>query len=216
REHHVELGKAYEQLQESAIELGRRKKELEDAYLSMARTLILTLESRDPYTRGHSDRVSRLVLRLAPGLGIAGEQLQKLELAARLHDIGKTGVADAVLLKPGEFDPVERAEIESHPTRGVEILRFLDFLKDILPIVESHHEWFNGSGYPRGLKGEGIPLGGRILSVADAYDAMVSKRPYRPALPHDEAIRRLREGAGTQWDPRIVEAFVRTEGGPKS
>lgn len=215
REHRLELGRAYEQLQQSTTELARRKKELEDAYLAMARTLILTLESRDPYTRGHSDRVSRLVLRIAPILGITGEQLQKLELAARLHDIGKTGVADAVLLKPGSFDPMERAEIESHPARGVEILRFLDFLKDVLPYVESHHEWFDGTGYPRGLKGEEIPLGGRILSVADSYDAMVSKRAYRNALPHDEAIRRLLNGSGTQWDPKVVEAFVRSEGGTR-
>lgn len=211
-EHRVELRRAYEQLQDSAEELSRKKKELEEAYLGMARTLVLTLESRDPYTRGHSERVSRLVQRMAPGLGIVGEALQKLELAARLHDIGKTGVADAILLKPGAYDPSERAEIERHPTRGVEILRFLDFLKDVLPVIESHHEWYNGSGYPRGLKGEEIPLGGRILAVADAYDAMVSKRPHRDALPHGEAVRRLRDGSGTQWDPRIIEVFINSEG----
>lgn len=212
REHRAELEKAYVQLQESSQELGKRKKELEDAYLGMARTLVLTLESRDPYTRGHSERVSRLAARTGRSMGVNSEEQQKLEMAARLHDIGKTGVADAVLLKPGPFEPSERAEIEQHPTRAVEILRFLDFLRDVLPVIESHHEWYNGLGYPRGLKGQDIPLGGRILAVADAYDAMVSKRPHRPALPHDEAIRRLREGAGIQWDPNVIQAFIRSEG----
>ncbi|MEW6034755.1 MAG: HD-GYP domain-containing protein, partial [Chloroflexota bacterium] len=199
-------------LQASAEELGQKKRELEEAYLGMARTLVLALESRDPYTRGHSDRVARLVLRTARALGLGDGELHRLEMAARLHDIGKTGLADAVLLKPGAYEPSERAEMERHPSRGVEILRFLDFLKDVLPMIESHHEWYNGRGYPRGLKDEAIPLGGRILAVADAYDAMVSRRPYRPALPHEEAVRRLRHGAGVQWDSRVVEAFIRSEG----
>jgi putative nucleotidyltransferase with HDIG domain len=196
------------------MEPDRRNRDLTDAYLRMARTMVSALETRDLYIHGHSRRVSRLAVSVGLKLGIAAEDCRRLELAGRLHDIGKTGLPDTILLKPGTFEPPERAEMQRHPTRGVEILRFLNFLEDIWPLIESHHEWCNGTGYPNGLHREEIPLGGRILAVADAYDAMISKRPYRPALSCQEAMRRLKEGAATQWDAEVVDAFLSSIVGP--
>ncbi|MBE0415142.1 MAG: PAS domain S-box protein [Dehalococcoidia bacterium] len=207
-----ELEGAYDQLMSSARALDRGKRDLEDAYLSMARTLVLTLEARDPYTRGHSERVAQFSRQTAIEMGLSREEMRTLETAARLHDLGKIGIPDAILLKAGPITPSERAEIQLHPTRAVELLRFLGFMDGVLPIVEGHHERYNGGGYPDGIKGELTPLGARILAVADAYDAMTSTRPYRPPMTSDEVIGVLRKGAGTQWDPKVVEAFLRTFG----
>jgi len=203
---------AYEQAVNSSRALEQSKEELEDAYLKMARTLVLTLEARDPYTRGHSERVAQLSRQIAYEMHLPPEQMKKIETAARLHDLGKIGIPDGILLKPGPITPSERAEIQLHPTRGVDMLRHLGFLNGTLPIIEGHHERYDGGGYPSSLRGEQTPLGGRILAVADAYDAMTSARPYRPAMTSEQAIKVLREGGGSQWDPEVVEAFLRAFG----
>jgi|GEM_PF-903291 len=203
-----ELETAYNQLMDTATALDRGKRELESAYLNMARTLVLTLEARDPYTRGHSERVAQLARQIAFEMGLSHNELKNVETAARLHDLGKIGIPDAILLKPGSISPSERAEIQLHPIRAVELLRLLGFLDGVLPIVEGHHERYNGGGYPESRIGEETPLGARILAVADAYDAMTSTRPYRPPMSNEEAMQMLKEGSGKQWDPRVVEAFL--------
>ena len=205
-----ELEMAYDQLMATASALGRGKRELENAYLNMARTLVLTLEARDPYTRGHSERVAQISRQVAFEIGLSHDEMRNIETAARLHDLGKIGIPDSILLKPGPITPGERAEIQLHPTRAVELLRLLGFLNGVLPVIESHHERYNGGGYPESRKGEETPLGARILAVADAYDAMTSARPYRPPMSHEEAIQVLKEGAGKQWDAKVVDAFLRT------
>ena len=150
-----------------------------------------------------------LARRIALELRLSPEEAQKVELAAKLHDISKVGTPDDILQKAGPLETWERAEMELHPTRSVEILRFLDFLEPVLPLIEAHHEWYNGTGYPKGLRGEEIPLGARILAVADAYDAMSSARRYRPPFTAAEIIEQFKQGTGIQWDPDVVEALLR-------
>ncbi|MBT3363583.1 MAG: HD domain-containing protein [Chloroflexi bacterium] len=197
----VEQEKAYQNLVEN-------KKQLEESYLNMARTLVLLQESRDRYTGGHSKRVAQFARAMGTQLGLNEAEMRAMELAANLHDIAKIAIPDRIFQKDGPLDPQEKTEVQLHPSRAVELLRFLDFMEDALPIIEHHHEWYNGSGYPHGLKGDNIPLGARILAVIDTFDAMTSDRPYRSALTADEAVAELRTLAGAQWDPAIVESFI--------
>jgi hypothetical protein len=209
KEQAKKLEDSYQELQQYASSLEAATRRLEEAYLGMIRTLVLTLEARDSYTRGHSERVSQLVRQIGLELRLSPEEIQEIELAAKLHDISKIGIPDDILQKPGPLDTREKAEMELHPTRAVEILRFLDFLEPVLPIIEAHHEWYDGTGYPNGIKGEEIPLGARILAVADAYDAMASARRYRPPFDTAEIIEQFKQGAGVQWDPDVVKAMLR-------
>jgi putative nucleotidyltransferase with HDIG domain len=206
--HKRELELICKELEEQTTALNGKKRQLENAYLEIAKTMALILEARDPYTRGHSERVAQFARQIALQMNLPREERDVIDIAARLHDIGKLAISNEILLKPGALTPSERAEIQRHPTKAVEMLRFLDFLKDALPIIEHHHERYDGKGYPRGLKGEEIPLGARILAVVDAYDALTSERAYRPAMSNEQAIVTLRQGAGTQWDPIVVEAFL--------
>lgn len=208
--HRVQLEEASERLRDYSSSLEQAQAELQNAYLGMATSLVMALESRDTYTRGHSERVAQLARQTGFRLGLSRDDLKALELAGKLHDVGKVGIPDGILRKASSLEPHERSEVQLHPLRSVEILMPLGFLKEALPIIESHHEYYDGSGHPHGLRGEEIPLGGRILAVCDAYDAMTSARPYRSPFSHDEALRRLKEGAGTQWDPAVVEGFVET------
>jgi response regulator RpfG family c-di-GMP phosphodiesterase len=177
--------------------------------LELAKVLALMAETREPYARGHSERVNMLANEIAVQMGYPDDQIRCLELAAIVHDIGKIVVPDHVLFKPGTLTPAEHNEVKRHPVASVEILRHVDCFSEVLPIVESHHEWFNGKGYPSRQKGDAIPLGARIVAVADAYDAMTCSRPHRARLSNEEAIQVLKKGAGKQWDPTVVEAFVR-------
>jgi hypothetical protein len=208
KEQAKKLQDSYHELRRYASSLEAATKRLEEAYLGMTRTLVLTLEARDPYTKGHTERVAQLARRVALEMKLEPEEVQRIELAARLHDISKVGIPDDILQKPGPLETWERAEVELHPTRAVEILRFLDFLDPVLPIIEAHHEWYNGMGYPNGIQGEEIPLGARILAVSDGYDAMTSARRYRPPFTRAEIIQQLKQGAGVQWDPDVVEALL--------
>ena len=179
----------------------------EELLLSFVRSLVSSLDAKDPYTRGHSERVAAIGRRLAVEMGLPEQDVEDVYLSGLLHDVGKIGVSDAVLRKPGRLTDAEFAEIQTHPTIGYQILSGIKRLSHILPGVRSHHESIDGSGYPDGLAGSEIPTMARILAVADSYDAMGSDRPYRKGMPLEKVERILRDGAGTQWDAAIVDAY---------
>lgn len=181
---------------------------LEHAEISTISALILTEEAKDPYVRGHSQRVTKCAVELAMELGLAKEELKTIERAGILHDLGKVGISDAILSKPGKLNDEEWISIKKHPRRAVEILQPLTFLKEEKGMISHHHERYDGKGYPDGLKGEEIPLGARILAVADTFDAMNSERAYRKPLPEDAILKELTDGAGTQLDAKLVTAFL--------
>jgi putative two-component system response regulator len=168
------------------------------------------VEAKSPYTQGHSDRVTRYSLQLADSLGLSAAELETLRRGAIVHDIGKIAVPDAILDKPGALTPEEFSVIKQHPVSGVHIVEGLHSCQDILPLIRWHHERLDGNGYPDGIRGSQIPLLVRILSVADVYDALASKRPYRPALPHGLCLAELRKNATSGGlDPDLVEHFGR-------
>jgi HD-GYP domain-containing protein (c-di-GMP phosphodiesterase class II) len=183
--------------------------EKECLLIGVLRSLINAMDAKDSYTCGHSDRVALVARRLGEELRLPADECNSLYVAGLLHDIGKIGVPDAVLLKPGKLTEEEFAHIQRHPQQGHTILRHLDQFARMLPGVLHHHERYDGRGYPSGLKGEAIPVSARILAVADGYDAMSSCRPYRTAMPEARVEAILKEGAGTQWDPQIIAAFFR-------
>ena len=167
------------------------------------------LDARDPYTHGHSLRVGEYSEKLALSLGLSGDEAHLIFLAGRLHDIGKCAIKNEVLLKPGALTDEERAHMCIHPEVGSSMLASFSLFSECARYVRGHHERWDGEGYPDGLRGENIPIGARIIAVADAFDAMTTTRPYRQALPIAEAYRRLSVGASTQWDPRAVAAFLK-------
>src|SRR5262245_6108006 len=172
-------------------------------------TLALTIEARDTYTAGHCDRLSRYAVAVGEVLGVDVSMMRALRLGGYLHDLGKIAVPDGILLKPGPLDSAERDRIRLHPGAGADLVLGLKSLEDVRPIMRHHHERWNGTGYPDGLVAEAIPLGARIISVVDVYDALHTERPYKPALPHDEAVDiLLRETDAGYWDPRVVMAFL--------
>jgi len=184
------------------------RRALEDVYLGTMATLMETVEAKDVYTRGHTDRVTDLAVDLARALGIKGRQLEDIRRAAALHDIGKIAVPDEIILKPGPLDPQERSAMQEHCARAERILQHLRFLDSVRIIIRGHHERYDGSGYPDGLKGEEIPLGARILAIVDSYDAMTSARPYRQAMSAQDALKEIEANAGKQFDPKLVMVFM--------
>jgi putative nucleotidyltransferase with HDIG domain len=170
-----------------------------------------TIESRDPFARGHASRVEVLAHVLARRLGLDRQVLMRLRLGALLHDIGKLAVPEAVLVKPGALNDVERAQIRRHPGAGAWMLRAIGVASEALPGVLFHHERWDGRGYPDQLGGEDIPLGARVFSVADTLDAITSDRPYRRAGRWEDAVTEIVNQAGTQFDPRVVSAFQERE-----
>lgn len=191
------------------VHAGNRElfKQRAEQFEGAVHALSSTIDAKDSYTYGHSDRVARIAVRLAQELGCEGEDLDTVYLGGLLHDIGKIGVDDKVLRKPGELTEEEYAQIKTHPVLGEQILREAPQFAHVIPIVLHHHEQWDGKGYPDGLKGERTPLLARIASVADAVDAMGSDRPYRLGMPRERFEAILRDGAGTQWDPRVVDAY---------
>jgi HD-GYP domain-containing protein (c-di-GMP phosphodiesterase class II) len=185
--------------------------ERETLLVNVVRTLVSAVEAKDQYTCGHSERVAIYAKRLAEQSGYSKKDCELFYLTGLLHDIGKIAINDAILNKPDRLTDEEFAEIQRHPEEGWKILHELEQLTYVLPGVLHHHERFDGKGYPDGLSGLDIPLDGRILAVADAYDAMTSNRAYRTGMPHEKAMEILRDGAGTQWDPEAVEAFMKIE-----
>ncbi|HEV2902350.1 MAG TPA: HD-GYP domain-containing protein [Gaiellaceae bacterium] len=166
------------------------------------------IEARDPYTRGHSARVSAIAEVIARRLGWRSTRLDALRLGGQLHDVGKLNLDSAVLHKPGPLDERERIQVRGHPIAGARLIRPFATLRPALPYVLFHHERWDGAGYPSGRAQEQIPTGARILTVADAFDAMISHRPYRAALPVGRALAEVRECSGTQFDPAVVRAFL--------
>lgn len=189
-------------------ETHRAFRSLQQGYLGTVEALSHALDARDGYTAGHTYSVLAMVEATGRELGLGEAELEALRCGALFHDIGKIGVPDRILNKPGPLDEEEWEVMKRHPVIGAQILAPLAFLAPSIPIVRHEHEHWDGSGYPDGLKGEEIPLGARVILVCDAYHAMTSDRPYRAALDGDEALRRLRDGAGRQFDQRVVEAFL--------
>ena len=177
-------------------------------YMGVIKTLAAALDARDPYTAGHSERVSALSVRLGRHLALDDRAQEVVRIGALLHDIGKIGVPDEVLRKPGALTPAEFDQIRRHPSLGAQILRPLPFLAEYLPIVELHHERPDGKGYPHGLRGSAVPLEARIVHVADTFDAITSARAYRPARSVAEAVGEIQRGAGTEFDATVVGALV--------
>ncbi len=184
---------------------------LETFYLEMVKTLARAVDSKDQYTHEHSDRASSRARRLAAAMQLPDQMARYVEYAALLHDIGKIGIDEAILTKPGKLTPEEYEEMKKHPIIGHQILAPVKFLGPVAQMVLYHQEWYDGRGYPEGLKGEEIPLGARMVAVIDAWDAMTSDRPYRKALGRDIATAELKRGAGTQFDPKVVDAFLKLE-----
>ncbi|HEX7126438.1 MAG TPA: HD domain-containing phosphohydrolase [Thermodesulfobacteriota bacterium] len=189
--------------------LTRALEEMEQTYDATIEVLGAALDYRDSETEGHCERVTRYTVALARAMGCTPEQVKQIERGAYLHDLGKIGVPDAILLKPGKLTAEEWEIMKSHAEKGYLMLRDIAFLKEAAEIVYAHQERYDGSGYPRGLKGEEIPLGARIFAVADTLDAMTSDRPYRKGLSFRESIEEVQRYSGTQFDPRVVEVFVR-------
>lgn len=199
---------SYSRYMERADALLDSKERLADLYLATIRSLALAIDAKDQYTHQHILRVQQYAVAIAKRMGISGDELVGLETAALLHDIGKLGVPEYVLLKPGRLTDEEFAKIKEHPRIGADILDPVPFPWPVLPGVKHHHEKWDGTGYPDRLKGEDIPLQGRILAVADVYDALTSTRSYRNAWTHEKAVAEIRDKAGSHFDPHIVEAFL--------
>lgn len=181
---------------------------LERAYLDSVQTLRYTVEAKDPYTRGHSDRVSEYSVLLGKILGLSDSDIDTLRIGGLFHDIGKIGIPDSILLKEAKLSDDEYSQIKNHPSIGVHILQNASIFQDIIPIVKHHHERYDGHGYPSRLSGEDIPYLARITAVADTFDAMTSKRSYRNALPLDVVKEEIQKCSGTQFDPNIATTFL--------
>ena len=189
-------------------ELQDKSEELEKAYLDTIGILRQTVEAKDPYTRGHSDRVSEFSVLIGKKMGLDDETLHILKIGGLFHDIGKIGIPDSILLKESKLSDEEYSQIKNHPTIGAHMLGDAAVFKDIIPIVKHHHERFDGRGYPSQLAGENIPFIARIAAVADTFDAMTSKRTYRDALPLSVVKEEIEKCSGTQFDPAIAKVFL--------
>ena len=177
-------------------------------YFEIIQALARTIDAKDSYTHDHADRARKYARLICRKLRLPEQEITDIEYAAMVHDIGKIGIKEEILHKAGKLNPDEEESLRRHPQIGNRILEPVAFLASVAPIVLYHHEWYNGEGYPDGLKGEEIPLGSRIVSVIDAYDAMTSDRPYRKAFSRQDAIKELVEGKGIQFDPGVVDAFL--------
>jgi len=182
--------------------------QLRRSYLESTRALVAAVEARDPYTHEHSQRVSHYAKTIAIRMNLSQREISRIETAAILHDIGKIGVPDNILRKTEKLLPEEFDVVRCHPSIGVKILAHTTYLRRELPIILHHHEQYDGSGYPDGLVGEQIPIGARVLAAADALDAMLSRRAYRPALTMQEARSELERHRGTQFDPAVVDVLL--------
>lgn len=207
----VEYAALFAGLAAAALETATLYEDRERNFQGTLEAFARAIDARDPYTAGHSERVAAYTVTLARAVGLPDAELETIRRAGLLHDIGKVGVRDEILLKPGRLEPEERALMEAHTVIGHRMLDGLPFLVEALPAVRSHHERWDGAGYPDGLEGTAIHPHARLMAVADAYDAMTSARPYRAALSHEEAARRVRAEPGAQFDPAAVDAFNASE-----
>ena len=200
--------KQMNEIKEINMQLSETYEKLEQAYLESIETLRYTVEAKDIYTRGHSDRVSEYSVLIGKKLGLSEKDLKTLKIGGLFHDIGKIGVPDSILQKEAKLTDDEYSQIKQHPNIGVHILSNATIFKDILPIVEHHHEKWDGTGYPGRLSGENIPYFARITAVADSFDAMTSRRSYRDSLPIETVISEFENCSGTQFDPKLAELFL--------
>jgi putative nucleotidyltransferase with HDIG domain len=192
-------------------DLQDKNRELEEAYQATLEGWVSALDMRDKETEGHTQRVTVLTQRLAKSMGVNGEQMIHITRGALLHDIGKMAIPDSILLKPGALTIEERELIKQHPKYAYDMLKRIDFLLPAIDIPYCHHEKWDGTGYPRGLKGEDIPFAARIFPVVDVWDALTSNRPYREGLPRDEVLARIKADSGKHFDPQVVEAFLQMD-----
>jgi len=201
-----------EEVTTRTAELQRERHRLERVSTATLEVLVNALEAKDPYLRGHSARVADLSANIATEMGLSEEDVERVRMAGRLHDLGKIGTRDAVVNKEGPLTADEFEHVKQHVIIGAQILAPLVHLGDIVAMVKSHHERFDGSGYPDGLRGEDVPLGGRIIAVAEVYDALTTARPYQEKMTPEQAVERMADLSGTVLDPRVYEALVRLVG----
>ncbi|MCX5800064.1 MAG: response regulator [Candidatus Eisenbacteria bacterium] len=192
-----------------AIENARLYNELQETYVATIKAFVNTIEAKDPYTRGHTERVAEYATAIAEGMGLGPDEIENIRFGAILHDIGKLGVYEQILWKPTALDEEEWKIVKSHPETGASILTGIRFLEKAIDIVRHHHERLDGKGYPDGLKGDALSLYARIACVADSFDAMTSDRAYRDALSVEEALAQMVEKSGTQFDPTVTKAFAK-------
>jgi putative nucleotidyltransferase with HDIG domain len=204
-----ELEQTQAQLREYALDIANTYRRLQQTYLETLDSLVMAVEQRDNNTAGHSHRVAYYANLLGEALGLSSEARRDLRYGSMLHDIGKIGVPDAILNKPARLTKAEWAMIRRHPEIGARMVEKVEFLRPAVKIILAHHERFDGGGYPKGLRGEQIPLGARIFQVADALDAIISDRPYRRPRSLDAALSEIRRHADTQFDPLVVETLER-------
>lgn len=205
----VELFEAFARHAAVAVENAKLYAQLEELFRSSIRAVVFAVEAKDRYTRGHTERVTHYSIITARELGLSTDELKKVEIASLLHDVGKIGIPDTILRKPGKLTDEEFEIVKAHPVRGSEIMAPIGAMKEIIPGIRDHHERYDGLGYPDKLKGKEISLLGRIISVADVFDALTTDRPYRGAVSVDETLEYLQSNAGYQFDPDVVEAFCR-------
>ncbi|MDH4217327.1 MAG: HD domain-containing protein [Candidatus Aminicenantes bacterium] len=210
-----ELGRLTESFNEmSALITSQKEKlskyaqDLEESYVETVKVLAAAIDAKDHYTLGHSTRVSKLSVALAEEVGLSKAELEDLRIACLFHDVGKIKIPDSILLKEGKLEPLEITEMMRHPEYGAEILSKASSLLRYIPVVRHHHEWYDGTGYPDGLRGDEIPLSAAITCLVDAFDAMTSDRPYRGALSAEETLKKIQNLSGKQFSPYLVEKFI--------
>jgi HD-GYP domain-containing protein (c-di-GMP phosphodiesterase class II) len=207
-----ELGSSFnrmtDRIEQYVQDLQRSADENHELFLGTVKALAAAIDGKDPYTRGHSERVSRFSVATAEGLGLAEDEIEKIRVSALLHDIGKIAIDDAILKKPAALDDREFEIMKTHPQRGHKIMSQIPKMREFLPGMYMHHEMINGQGYPQGLAGDQIPMQARIVSVADTFDAMTTERPYQAAMELEAAMTRLKSFVGTRYDARVVAAFI--------
>jgi len=191
----------------AAIKKAQLYEEIRELFVHTVEALASAIDAKDPYTFGHSNRVARFSAAICEELGMTRKEIQQVELAATLHDIGKIGTPESILQKPGMLTPEEQERIQEHPVRGARILANISGFRDVVAWIRHHHEWYDGHGYPDRIAAEDIPVQARVITVADAFDAMTSDRPYRKGMPVEDAISIMEEFAGSQFDPHILRVF---------
>jgi HD-GYP domain-containing protein (c-di-GMP phosphodiesterase class II) len=196
------------QVEKFIADLQRAAEENRELFVGTVKSLAAAIDGKDPYTRGHSERVSRFSVAIAQRLGLSNDEIEKIRISALLHDVGKIGIDDKILKKPSALTDEEFEIMKKHPQKGFKIMSHIPAMKEFLPGMYMHHEMINGQGYPQGLKEEEIPVMARIVAVADTFDAMTTDRPYQQAMKFEDAIARIESFVGTRYDALVVNAFV--------
>jgi putative nucleotidyltransferase with HDIG domain len=197
-----------DQLETYIKDLQQSAAENRELFLGTVKGLAAAIDGKDPYTRGHSERVSRISMAIAQRLGLPDDECEKIRISALLHDVGKIAIDDNILKKPAALTDDEFAIMKQHPQKGYKIMSQIRAMKEFLPGMYMHHEMVNGQGYPQGLKGDEIPLMAKVVAVADTFDAMTTDRPYQQAMKFEDAVARIQSFVGTRYDAVVVSAFV--------